>query len=150
MIRNQYDGTLTYAANWYQEVDDVTFWDQLDYIGIQAYYPLVQEERPEVDRITKGWSAHLKGIQQLSKKYKKPILFTEIGYKSTPDAAIEPWIWPDHFEKEIEPCHDTQANCYEAFFDTFWDKDWFAGVHFWEYKIHKGDRRSQGLSLIHI
>ena len=30
-VRNIYSGKLTYAANWYQEFEKITFWDQLDY-----------------------------------------------------------------------------------------------------------------------
>jgi len=26
-----------------------------------------------------------------------------------------------------------QANCYDAFFKTIWKKEWFAGVHIWQW-----------------
>ena len=140
-VRTIFPGSLTYAANWFEEVEQVTFWDQLDYIGIQAYYPLCKESTPSVNALIKGWKNHLTDIRKLSEKYERPILFTELGYKSTPDAAIEPWQWASSYNGLTEVCHQTQANCYEAFFQTFWNKDWFAGVHFWEWKIgRRGDR----------
>lgn len=38
-IRNVYSGKLTYAANW-DEFKRVPFWQSLDFIGIDAYFPL--------------------------------------------------------------------------------------------------------------
>ena len=49
-----YSGKLTFGANWYLEYEDVTFWDDLDYIGIQAYFPLTKKENQGVDELVKG------------------------------------------------------------------------------------------------
>lgn len=65
-------------------------------------------------------------------KYNKEVIFTELGYKSTEDAGIEPWRWPQHIDKEAV-CTETQANCYEAFFRSLWNKNWVAGVYFWKW-----------------
>lgn len=139
-VRQVYSGKITYAANWYKEVNDVSFWEDLDFIGIQAYYPLCKQTNPPLKNLLKGWKPYLNQLEKLHKRYDKPILFTEIGYKSTPDAAIEPWEWVDR----IHPKHrtlslETQANCYEAFFRTFWHQKWFAGAHFWQWRT--GGRR---------
>lgn len=134
-LRGMYTGKLTYAANWNEEVDDVGFWSKLDFIGIQAYYPLTKKTEPSIKELKKGWRPHLKKIEALHKKFQRPILFTEIGYKSTPDAAITPWEWADGMNSLFKKVsHETQARCYEAFFQVFWKKDWFAGVHFWEWQ----------------
>ena len=56
-----------------------------------------------------------------------------MGYKSTADSAIDPWEWidyPSNLDKSYST--KTQANCYEAFFNTVWKKEWFAGVHIWQ------------------
>ena len=37
-------GPLTYAVNWWGDYDVVEFWDELDYIGINAFFPLTLEE----------------------------------------------------------------------------------------------------------
>ena len=39
-VREIYPGPLTYAANWWGDYDVVEFWDELDYIGINAFFPL--------------------------------------------------------------------------------------------------------------
>lgn len=132
-IRQVYHGQLTYAANWYKEYEEIQFWDDLDFIGIQAYFPLTQKENPSLAELKKGWRKHLTQIEKLQRKYKKPIVFTEAGYKSTPDAAIEPWKWPDRNWQEVVLSEETQANAYEALFQTFWPKPYFAGLFVWKW-----------------
>ncbi len=144
-VRNIYSGKITYAANWNKEVNDVSFWQKLDFIGIQAYYPLTNKVEPSVKDLQRGWKDHLNQIEQIHKKYNSPILFTEIGYKSTSDAAIEPWQWADGLSGLYKKVSNrTQANCYEAFFRTFWKKEWFAGVHLWQWQAKEQPSRGQG------
>lgn len=131
-IKEVYSGKLTYAANWYKEYEDITFWDELDYIGIQAYFPLVKNESPSREELTTGWNKHLPKIKGKADQYGKQILFTEMGYKSTTDSGITPWEWMDYEKNKREYCLETQANCYQAFFDVFWQQPWFAGMHIWQ------------------
>ena len=42
-VRKVWSGPLTYAANWGEEVERVAFWNELDYIGVNFYYPLVSK-----------------------------------------------------------------------------------------------------------
>ena len=134
-VRSFYKGKITYAANWNKEYEEIPFWQELDFIGIQAYFPLTNKRTPSVRELVKGWRPYVKKMEALSKKYNKKILFTEIGYKSTDDAAIDPWKWvyavSSLFTKHS---YKTQVNCYEAFFRVFWEKKWFAGAHFWEWQ----------------
>jgi hypothetical protein len=134
-VRAVYSGKITYAANWYNEFEKITFWDQLDFIGIQAYFPLVENNNPSVKQISKGWNKHFLNIEKIHKKYKRNVLFTEMGYKSTADSAIKPWEWIQSSSSGDRVFSaETQANCYAAFFKTVWKKEWFAGVHIWELK----------------
>lgn len=59
-------------------------------------------------------------------------MFTEVGYKNTPDAAIEPWAWPKRNE-EVSESAETQALCYQAMFETVWDKPWLGGMFIWKW-----------------
>ena len=132
-VRRVYSGKITYAANWYNEFEKVTFWDKLDFIGIQAYFPLVKNKYPSVEQISKGWNKHLPAIESTHKKYNRKIIFTEMGYRSTANSAIKPWEWVENSSNLDNPYSaETQANCYEAFFNTVWKKQWFAGVHIWQ------------------
>ena len=134
-VRAVYTGKITYGANWDREVEAITFWDQLDYIGIQAYYPLTGSDEPEKEEIKQGWQKHLDTIEKISQQYNKPVIFTELGYKSTVDAARIPWEWESRtgdFFKKIS--WSTQRKCYEVFFSTVWEKSWFKGAWLWQWR----------------
>ena len=133
-IRSVYDWKLVYGANWHEEFEQIRFWDALDYIGIQAYFPLTKRSTPTVEELVLGWAPHVQAIERIQKSYGKPVLITELGYHSSVDAAIEPWTW--RVEADDASPQDrlqTQANCYEAFFRSFWDKPWFSGVYIWKW-----------------
>ncbi|ARS34743.1 glycoside hydrolase family 113 [Pontibacter actiniarum] len=132
-VRSVYHGQLTYAANWYKEYEEVKFWDALDFIGIQAYFPLTQQPNPSVAQLRQGWQPHMAAIEEVQQKYKKPVVFTEVGYKNTPDAAIEPWQWPDRHATALELSEETQANAYEALYQQFWQQPWFGGTFIWKW-----------------
>jgi len=132
-IREVYSGQLTYAANWYKEFEDITFWDDLDYIGVQAYFPLSRKEQPEKTALLKSWERHKKDLQRVSTAYGKKVIFTEIGYKNTADAAIEPWTWPQRLDHNISVCDVTQKVCYEALFESLWHEPWLEGFFIWKW-----------------
>jgi len=138
-VRQVYRGRLTYCANWHREYEEVRFWDALDFIGVQAYFPVSAGPKPTVEELVEGWRAHLPAIERLARQWGKPVVFTEIGYKSTPDGTVRPWEWP---QRGASPPADpeTQARAYEAFFRTFWHRPWFAGAYFWKwYPKARGD-----------
>jgi hypothetical protein len=97
--RDIYSGKLSYAANFdnYQEVD---FWDDLDFIGINAYFPITDLKTNCTDlscyeKVTyKNWRKVLKDMSEFLSEEKlqsKSMLFTELGYINRKYATIEPW-----------------------------------------------------------
>jgi exo-beta-1,3-glucanase (GH17 family) len=144
-IRKVYSGKLTYAANFNQEFEHVKFWDVLDFIGIQAYFSLSKNDNPSSEELANNWIDHLESIEKIHKKFNKPVIFTEIGYRSTEDAAIEPWKWPQENRDAISSI-ETQARCYEAFFKSAWKKDWLVGVYFWKW-YPQGTHRLQEIDF---
>jgi glycosyl hydrolase family 113 len=142
-VRSIYRGKLTYAANWNREFDRIAFWDALDFVGIQAYFPLAERDGPTLAELEDGWAPHLAAIERVHRATGKPIVFTEIGYKSVPESAMRPWEWPGR-NPDAGARSDlaTQARAYEAFFRTFWERPWFAGVYFW--KWYPEAARSEG------
>lgn len=137
-IREVYSGELTYAAN-FTEYEKIGFWNALDYIGIQAYFPLADKNNPDVGSLKNSWNRKIREIEKVQKKFTKPVIFTEIGYCNTEDAAIEPWVWPNE-RKKVALSEDVQAACYQAFFETVWEKDWLAGAYFWKWYPQPRDR----------
>jgi len=133
-IKKIYKGNLTYAANW-DEFKRTPFWSDLDYIGIDAYFPVSDAKTPTVKQCIDGWEQHKKGIKELSKKYNKPILFTEFGYRSVDYTGKEPW----KSDRSMTTVNlEAQTNATQALFETFWQEDWFAGGFIWKW-FHKHD-----------
>lgn len=144
-VREVYSGVLTYAANWYEEYEDVPFWSELDMIGIQAYFPLSENDSgTSVAELKEGWAPHKEAIAALQRRASKPVVFTEIGYKSTPGGTREPWKWLSRDERNTAPTDlELQERAYRAFFETFWHEPWFAGAYFWKWSppAGPGDKR---------
>ncbi|WP_024769382.1 glycoside hydrolase family 113 [Aquimarina macrocephali] len=133
-IKTIYHGKLTYAANWDGEFDHVDFWKELDYIGIQAYFPLTKKSNPNLVTIKKGWDTHISKLETLSQTHQRPILFTEVGYKSEASAAIQPWEWRSLFGILYQKKSDrTQQLAYQALFESLWNKEWFSGMYIWQW-----------------
>jgi hypothetical protein len=136
-VRQEYHGKIFYAANWYKEYEHISFWSELDYVGIQAYFPLCKKENPSIEELMTGWKPIVSRLKKFSKNVNKPILFSELGYKSTHDAAVDPWEWVDGSDKLTKTLSaQTQAYCYEACFRSLWDQSWFAGTLIWQWQAH--------------
>ena len=128
-IRTQYNGQLTYCANW-DDYEQVTFWKELDFVGMSGYFPISEAQNPTVDELQKSWKPIKDKLKKYSNRMGKPILFTEYGYRSMQQPAWRSW------EKENQPVvtnHDGQAIAYEALFKTFWQENWFAGGFAWKW-----------------
>ena len=132
-IRAVYDGELTYAANWYKEFESISFWDHLDYIGIQAYFPLSNHNNPTKSDILRSWDKHKRVLRKVAQKFDKKIVFTEIGYKNTADSAKEPWTWPQDMDHSVEVSNEMQLKCYHAMFESLWNEPWFDGMFIWKW-----------------
>ena len=128
-IRNIYKGKLTYAANW-DEFKRVPFWSNLDYIGIDAYFPLSDKKSPELADLEKGWQPHKKEIVSIQQQYQKKVLFTEYGYRSVDFNAKEPWNYNRNSGKVNL---QAQVKGLQAIHNQFWKEDWFVGGFLWKW-----------------
>lgn len=143
-IKTIYCGKLTYAANWDDPFDQNDFWKELDYIGVQAYFPLTKTNNPQLEEIIVGWERHIKKLDEISTAHDKPILFTEVGYKSEASSTIKPWEWSSvlgmlHKKKSFR----TQQQAYEAMFRQLWRKDWFAGTYIWQWDTRSTEENAK-------
>lgn len=134
-VKKVYKGKLTYAANW-NEYERTTFWDDIDYIGIDAYFPVDDKQTPTLEATKKGWQKHKIDMKSYSEKHNKPILFTEFGYRSIDFAGRAPWT-VDRIDKQVNL--DAQAILTQALFEEFWHEDWFAGGFVWKW-FHSHDK----------
>jgi len=95
-VRARYSGPLTYAANW-TDYDRVGFWDALDAIGIQAYFPVLPAAATAAGRVPPeaefeaGWEGTMARLREFSARHDRTIVFTELGYNRSAKAPHEPW-----------------------------------------------------------
>lgn len=141
LARGAFSGWLTYAANW-DAYRTVSWWSALDYIGIDAYFPLTALADPTLAQLIDAWNYWLDdpaaGIQpwllSLPPADRKQVLFTEIGYRSIDGANIAPWAWspygPDNLDLQ------EQADCYAAAFSATIDRSWLDGYYWWNWETY--------------
>lgn len=140
-VRVQYEGKLIYAANW-DDYQKVPFWKELDYIGIDAYFPLSEKANPSLDLLIKSWKTINPIIEQYAHSQKKKVVFTEFGFQSRVGSTSKPW----ESNKEGKFSEKIQDLAFLAFFKTIWTKSWFMGGFVWKwYHNHenaggKGDK----------
>ena len=131
--RARFDGKITYAANWVQGAEAVQFWDDLDYIGIDAYMPLETRNRtdPGVDALVGAWRGPIGAMRDLHERWDLPVLFTELGYESRPGTAAR----LEGGDSSVD--EDAQANAYEAAFRALAPLPWFDGIWWWEWSAER-------------
>jgi serralysin len=140
-VRAGYRGLLTYAANAVSAGDEftsVSFWPQLDVAGLDSYTPLTDKHNPSREELVRGWSRNRNGENMVAAfrnwqaSHGKPVLFTELGYRSADGAARSPWDW------EAAAPYDAgeQADCYEAAFQV-WSQQasWMRGILWWSWDV---------------
>lgn len=136
-VRTIYRGPLTYGAN-FDEVFDVRFWDALDFIGVSAYFPLTADRTPTRDTLVRAWQPIVAKLASLSKRTKRAIVFTEIGYRSADGAAWRQWEIP----RDAPANAEAQRAAYEAFFEAVWPQPWLAGAYPWKWFSYPQHARS--------
>ncbi|EIJ37659.1 hypothetical protein JoomaDRAFT_0620 [Galbibacter orientalis DSM 19592] len=138
-IRTIYHGKLTYAENWdvYQEVP---FWNELDYIGIDAYFPLSENKTPSLTDLKSGWEVHKEAMKNFAAKKRKQVVFTEYGYRSIDFSGKEPW---KHDRSKLLANYEAQTNCLLSLYQNIWDEPWFAGGFLWKWFPQGGNHISE-------
>jgi hypothetical protein len=114
-IRRLYDGPITYAAN-QGEVFDVSWWNDLDAIGVDAYFPLSNTNQPTVAQLKEAWKPIVIQLSQLSQQWNRPIIVTEIGYRSIDGTTNR---MADTSSGALTIDLQEQADCYQAMFEAF-------------------------------
>jgi len=115
-VRAEFPGPVILTVNWGDLNHD--FWEETDAIGVSAYYPLSESADPSQEELTEAWQAQRTEFLEISKRYKRPIHITEVGYASAGNAARAPWA----VEPESGKNPELQRRCYEAFART-WSQD---------------------------
>ena len=128
-VRTRFPGPLIYASNPSGEETGLTWWDAVDFIGVDAYYPLATESGPSLDELKSSWTAHRDTLAGLAARWQKRVVLTEIGYRSIDGTASHPWDWQVQGTVDLEE----QAVAYQAVQETFDGLAWFAGLFWWSW-----------------
>lgn len=128
-MRQEYTGPLVYAANWKRE-RDIEWWDDLDYAGVDAYFPMASHPDPSPSEIQSRWAREIASLEEWADRIEKPVIFTEIGYRSIAGAGAEPWEW----QREGVSSPGEQALLYRAALSALWSEPWFYGFYWWQWR----------------
>jgi hypothetical protein len=132
-----FSGSLLYAANW-DNWHNVTWWDAVDVIGIDAYFPLTGWPTPfpanpdaTPAELAAGWDywADLIELWRNTLYPDMDVVFAELGYRSLDGVNSEPWKWEPYSTLNVDL--QEQAECYYAALDETWYRDWLDGYYWW-------------------
>ena len=154
----QYGGTGLAAVPGTTVATQISFWNLLDYVGIDEYAPIsdmaTSTFTPTVTQLAAGWTqaptdaltnnvtggasliSYFEGIASATKL---PLIFTELGYANSSDAAINPAV--PGYDQNGNPDgavedQTLQANLYQAFFQAWRTagNSQLTGVYLWNWE----------------
>ena len=147
-VRSRTAAPLTFASNW-TDYRRVPFWDALDVIGIQAYFPLVAHDRAPTEReVADAWRRIMSELRAFARSNDRRIVFTELGYDRSTKAAKEPWASSRRRDRSgSEPEADAelvQLRCLDAALRAIDRDDVVVGAFLWKWfpgETSRGDFR---------
>lgn len=135
--RARFEGELSYGANW-DEFARIRWWDAVDVIAVDAYFPLAPDPLPRSEEeIVQAWTAtvdqygtrhrYIDELAAVHRRFRRPVIFSEIGYASRVGALVEPWRTDGTYSE------DAQLQATNAAIRAFLVKPWFRGMYFWQW-----------------
>jgi len=151
-VRAVYKGCISAVSNG-RLLPTIGWWDAVDVIGHEAYWPLAATaspigSAPSVASLLDGWQGVAETMAAVSAANGgKRIAFLTAGAQSRPNCHLEPWgtggtapgpagnnqgdvsAWPLSYDMHC------QANVYEALFQAFepFEHSWYAGFTLWRW-----------------
>ncbi len=128
-IRTIYSGPITYGSNWGKEFEEITFWEDLDYIGVSCYYPLTKKEKISEKDLKTSFYDILKTLKKVQQKHQRPLLLTEIGFRN----INHPWTLPHARPDGRAENPADQEIAYRIVLESLQEVDFVSGVFWWKY-----------------
>lgn len=127
-VRARTEKPLSYGANW-THYRHVPFWDALDVIGIQAYFPLADSVGADSTALAAAWSARMRELREYAAEQNRRICFTELGYNRSFRTPVEPWAYAvDGPEAEA-----VQRTCLRVALEAIEREDSVVGSFLWKW-----------------
>lgn len=151
-LKDIYKGKMTIAAN-FDNYQEVKFWDKLDYIGINAYFPLSKlkgknNKLSQIEEFEESWDRILDEIKEFKDQNgvpNHPVIFTELGYANHSGSTLKPWQGFGFSVVEAEPRdslfiwsrqkkdHTERNNAVRALYNKVKEKQFpLAGILYWK------------------
>ncbi len=130
-VRAVYHGIVMHNINHGDELR-FTWLSDVDVIGISGYYPVTDKENKGIETMHKKWAEVVKTLEKCHEKYGKPLMFAEIGVRNEQGCTMYPWDF--HYRPELPMDEQEQSDFYESAMAATWDKDWFCGYFWWDWK----------------
>lgn len=138
-LRGRYSGQLTYAANW-DEYESVAFWDLLDYVGIDFYFPLTDDRNATEAQMEAALENIGGDLESFSLSQGKPFLITEIGYRNIDGTNTRPYDYGMSGARDDAE----QADATQAVLNAFADEPWLDGIFWWRWDIRLSGASDEG------
>ena len=109
-VRRRYDGLVSYGAN-FDQFEEVGFWDALDFVAVNAYFPLSVyglEAAARVDRMTSAWRRIAADLTLLGDS--RPVVLIELGWTRRLGSTVRPYSY-DRVEVLETAGTDDQRTC---------------------------------------
>lgn len=140
--------SLAYAAN-HDEFKGVPFWEELDEIGVDAYFSLATRSEaaglgnPAIATIAAHWQRELEGLQRFAKRWNRPLVISEWGTVPLDLTTYKPWDWrPSEIADPTE-----QLNAYQATLEVVRSQGrWLAGIDFWHWRMPGNEGSLYGIA----
>uniref|UniRef100_UPI0035621606 glycoside hydrolase family 113 n=1 Tax=Halobacteriovorax sp. TaxID=2020862 RepID=UPI0035621606 len=129
-VRTTFKGKLSYGANW-QEVNgknefySTSFWEELDYIGLDLYSPIPDSVKGE--NIYNYQLNVIRKYTQFAKKYKKNLYINEVGFSGSIKGTSEPFEW----RNKTPGTQERQADAYKYTLKALKSFENIKGIFIW-------------------
>ncbi|MGD0552833.1 MAG: hypothetical protein ABSB25_09295 [Sedimentisphaerales bacterium] len=143
-VRLRFSGQLTYDAIFsvwdnVKDVNEVIFWDKLDFIGCSLYVPLTRNDNASIESLKMQWANNSVGsignvityLRNISKRYNKELMALEGGYQSV-SGGLYAVNDPPSPGKMVN--NDLQSRGLEAYLNVLYGHkgNWLKGVSLWQ------------------
>jgi hypothetical protein len=159
-VRVHYTGKVTYSANWGAggigpdgfdvggSYSAVSWWNKLDYVGVDAYFPLTTMNDPSEATLQTAWTNQAASLKSWLDGYNSAnsanlkMLFTEVGYSSYRGTNIVPYQGFNKTTSVLDTAE--QANCYQALLSVMSQQSWWDGAFWWNWSTNPTTPDSDG------
>jgi len=157
-VRTVYKGPITYSST-DTEAAQIQFWDKVDYIGINAYFPMTTSNSPSLQQLIDAWImpstvgytnqihnglSTIDYYKSIAEKWGKKVIFTEVGYQSADGANKDPGAVANSGVVD----HQEQKDLYEALYYVMehYGGQWLDGAFLWSYHPFANPEADAGLA----